>query len=625
MKKTTDDTAVYLFHQGTNFRSYDFLGVHKTENANYVFRVYAPKADAVHVTGDFCGWSEGVSMNRISKEGIWECICEIKEYDGRMYKFRITHGNRSFLKSDPYAFYSQTGKESASFIYDFKEFKWNDAKWKKSVSECFLKGKYFYPAPLNIYEIHLASWLRKDGEYLNYREIADNLVPYVLQMGYTHVELMPIAEYPYDGSWGYQVCGYYAPTSRFGTPEDFKYFVNKLHESNIGVILDWVPAHFPKDEHGLYEFDGGDLYEYSGEDRREHKVWGTRCFDLARCEVQSFLISNALFWFREYHIDGLRTDAVAAILYLDYDREPGEWNPNVYGENISLEGSAFLKKLNTAVFAEFPFALMIAEESGDCGSVTKPVDQGGMGFNFKWNMGYSNDMFEYMKTDPFFRKHLHRSLTFPSMYAFNENYILPVSHDEVTHGKKSLIDKMYGSYEEKFASLRVFNMFFMTHPGKKMSFMGCEFGQFREWDFSGELEWFMTDYPMHNKLRVYNADLNRFYLSCKPLWEIDFKPEGLNWILPDAAEDNVIAYERIASDGEMVVCIMNFSPVDRKNYRIPLNGEIYTEVMNSDNERYGGRNRKNLGDLVAKNGNLSIFLPGLTGIILKEKKPIFKK
>lgn len=624
-----NNLAAYLFHQGTNFYSYNYLGAHKIKSDEYVFRVYAPKAYGVFLVGDFCDWENGIEMKRITEQGIWECYVFRPSLDGSNYKFRIISASGIHYKADPYAFRSQTLSETASVVCDFKEYEWHDKAWNDGKENFFAPNKPFYSAPLNIYEMHLHSWKTRDGRsneygdaYLNYREIADELVPYIIQLGCTHVELMPIAEHPFDGSWGYQVCGYYAPSSRFGSPEDFKYFVDTLHRNNIGVILDWVPAHFPKDEHGLYEFDGGALYEYQGRDRMEHAGWGTRRFDVARCEVQSFLVSNALFWLREYHIDGLRVDAVASMLYLDYDRLPGEWNPNIYGGNQSLEAIAFFRKLNTAVFNEFPHTLMIAEESGDLPMITKKVEDGGLGFNFKWDMGFTHDTFEYMKTDPFFRKHIHDKLTFSLMYAFNENYILPISHDEVVHGKKSLIDKMYGNYNEKFAALRTFMVFFMTHPGKKMTFMGCEYGQFREWDYKNQLEWFMTDFPMHEKLHIFNAELNHFYLDSPPLWEDDFSWNGFEWIYPDMKDENVLVYSRKSLSKDELTIVLNFSPIDRYDFEIEADGKAYDEVFSSDNVRYGGSGKLNEMTLCAKSGKIKLTLPGLSGIILAKKQKI---
>ena len=487
MKK--DNYPAFLFHQGTNFEAYNYLGCTRTEAAGkytYVFRTWAPNALSVGLVGDFCGWDEPIPMRRITDGGIWECeYTSNTSIEKQPYKFRICRDGRSFDKGDPYARFSRGRADGASLVFTESYFSWTDKPWLDKRKDAFSReeGKYL-SAPVNIYEVHLGSFARhkEDNSYLTYREIADMLPAYLKFMGYTHVEFMPLMEFPYDGSWGYQVCGFYAPTSRFGDPDDFKYMINKFHESGIGVILDWVPAHFPKDAWGLYEFDGSPLYEYQGADRKESRSWGTRFFDLGREEVQAFLISNAIYYLKEFHIDGLRVDAVASMLYLDYDKEPGEWVPNVYGNNRNLEGIAFLQKLNRAVFERFSDVLMIAEESGDFGTITHPTYEGGLGFNLKWNMGWANDFYDYLMTDPYFRKEKHTALNFPLMYAFSENYILPISHDEVVHGKLSFIDKMYGSYEDKFAEARCALLLMMTYPGKKMHFMGTEYAQFREWD-----------------------------------------------------------------------------------------------------------------------------------------------
>lgn len=644
--KTTDMPA-FLFHQGTNYNAYDLLGCHiefdrTTGKYSYVFRVWAPGADSVRVVGDFSNWDEGLEAEKISK-GIWEASFRSEcDLTGAFYKYAVTRDGITHCKADPYAFASQTLGETASVIKSLDGLSFCDGEWMEHRADAFRgrnkkASEHFYPSPLNIYEMHLGSWKTKDGmstedgeHYLNYREIADELVPYVLEMGYTHVELLPVAEHPFDGSWGYQVCGYYAPTSRFGTPEDFAYFVNSLHNAGIGVIMDWVPAHFPKDEHGLFEFDGAPLYEYQGKDRMEHKGWGTRCFDVGREEVQSFLISNAVFWFKKYHIDGLRVDAVASMLYLDYDRMPGEWTPNIHGNNRNLEAIAFFQKLNTAVFAEFPDVLMIAEESTSWPLITKPVSAGGLGFNFKWNMGFANDMFEYVSMDPIYRQYEHKKLTFPMMYAFSENFILPVSHDEVVHGKKSLVDKMYGTYDEKFSMMRAFLTFLMTMPGKKLTFMGCEYAQFREWDFENQLEWFMLDYPRHTEMRRFVKELNRIYKSTPALWEIDDGWDGFKWIDADRNNDNTVIYERRDTDGKALTVIVNFSPVDKKGYEFPVErGGKYKVVLNSDLYKYGGNNFFD-GETVStvkyppagkgrKGTNcLKFDLPAYCGIILKK-------
>lgn len=589
---------LYLFHQGTNFTAYDFLGVHK-EEGRYVFRVWAPGADEVRVTGDFSGWSEGVSLFRLPDSGVWEgqvkSACSL---EGTFYKYAIRRGERRFLKADPYAYSQQTMTETASVIRTEIPFSWTDAAWMKGRGKRLgmhpqKKNPHFCSAPVHIYEMHLGSWQTApspEGErWLGYREMADRLAAYLPDMGYTHVELMPVMEHPYDGSWGYQVTGYFAPTARYGPPEDFKYFVNRLHSAGIGVLLDWVPAHFPKDAHGLYEFDGGLLYEYQGWDRMENRGWGTRCFDVGRPEVQCFLVSNALFWLREYHVDGLRVDAVASMLYLDYDRAPGEWLPNHEGNNKSLEAIAFFQKLNTAVFGEFPDALMVAEESTDWPLLTKPVSVGGLGFNFKWNMGFANDLFEYVKTDPIYRQWMHNKLTFPMLYAFAENYILPVSHDEVVHEKGSLIAKMFGSYEEKFATMRTFLTYMMTMPGKKLTFMGTEFAQFREWDFRHGLEWFLLGFASHRQMQAFVRCLNHLYLETPSLWEIDDGWDGFQWIDPDNAPEGLLSYRRIDRRGRETVVLLNFTPVRREGVRMPVPKRgRYRELLNTDAARFGG-------------------------------------
>ncbi len=642
--ESVGDAAAYYFHQGTNFHAYDYLGCHcRTTDGgySYTFRVWAPNALSVEVVGDFNDWKPTAPMRRITDMGVFEyTLVSAYSLDGANYKYRITGKNGIHLKADPYARYSETLKGTASKIISEKNFAWSDELWMKKRAGDVLgkKGKpEFFSAPMNIYEIHLGSWktkngaTTKDGEnYLGYREIADELAPYVKQMGYTHVELLPIAEHPFDGSWGYQVCGYYSPTSRFGTPDDFRYFVNKLHSVGVGVILDWVPAHFPKDEHGLYEFDGQPLYEYQGYDRMEHKVWGTRFFDVARCEVECFLISNALYWLREFHVDGLRVDAVASMLYLDFDRDPGEWIPNEHGENKNLEAIAFFKKLNTTVFAEFPDALMIAEESTDWPMITKPVHEGGLGFNFKWNMGWANDTFDYIMTDPVFRKYKHEKLTFPMMYSLNENYILPVSHDEVVHGKLSLLDKNFGDYGMKFAGFRAFLAYQMTHPGKKLMFMGSEYAPFREWDYENQLEWFMLDYDMHKKSQLYTASLNRLYLEEGALWEDDFSWNGFQWIYPEMNDINVIAYRRLDKCGRELVVAINFAPVTREGFTlVNMKHNRYFEIFSSDAEEYGGGGRLNRGALdtvAAFDGSreLKITLPAMSAVILKPAEPIKK-
>ncbi len=584
----TRDIDIYLFHQGTNYRTYEYLGCNLVECGEkfiYSFRTWAPSADGVGLVSSFSGWDECLPLNKITDKGIWELIyTSDRPLECEKYKFRIFKNGMSRDKGDPYARFSVGGADGASLVFTSSDYPWGDEgylKFRKKVV-CTREGSYI-PAPLNIYEMHLGSFMRHDdNSYYSYRELAEILPAYVKRMGYTHVEFLPLQEYPFDGSWGYQVCAFYAPTSRFGSPDDFRYLVDMLHRAGVGVIMDWVPAHFPKDAWGLYEFDGAPLYEYQGKDRQESRSWGTRFFDLGREEVQSFLVSNALYFLREFHVDGLRVDAVASMIYLDYDREPGEWVPNCYGGRENLEAIAFIKKLNSAVLGEFPDALMIAEESTAFGGVTAPVSDGGMGFSLKWNMGFANDFYDYVETDPLYRKYKHTALNFPISYAFKENYCNPISHDEVVHGKKSFIDKMFGSLDDKFYQARVALMAYMTYPGKKLLFMGTEYAQFREWDFASSLEWFMLDYPNHKAFRDYTAELNGFYLKTKPLWEIDFSERGFRWLLPDEAEKNLVAFRRYGLDGRYVTVVLNFSGVSQ-SVEIDAEGKALKVIFDTGN------------------------------------------
>ncbi len=643
MRNVSDGSKEYqswLFHQGTNFTSYVFLGAHETKDGSgYVctFRVWAPFALSVSLISDRTGWDNEIPFARISGTGIWELsVSDNSTFEGTLYKYVIvSNDGKKRGKSDPFEFSGEYGGGKASIVSKLPGDGWHDSGWMSFRKTVFAKSREtgrFYPAPMNIYEIHLGSWMTKEGcgtsdgrHYLNYREIAHSLAPYLLRMGYTHVELLPVMEHPFDGSWGYQITGYYAPTSRFGSPRDFAYFVDFLHCYGIGVILDWVPAHFPKDENGLIEFDGTMLYEYQGADRMEHKGWGTRFFDVGRPEVQSFLISNALFWFREYHIDGLRIDAVASMLYLDYDRGPGEWSPNPDGGNRNYEAIAFFRKLNTAVFAEFSDVLMIAEESTAWPKVTHLVTDGGLGFNFKWNMGFANDMFDYVSLDPVFRSSSHDKLTFPMFYAFSENFILPVSHDEVVHGKGSLIDKMFGTYDDKFSTMRVFFTYLMTMPGKKLTFMGCEYAQFREWDYENQLEWFMTDFPRHREMQRFVADLNRIYLGEPSLWEIDSSWDGFKWVDADDRNENLVIYRRIAMDGESVTVIENFSPLFIRRKKILMDSAgIYLTLINSASFEYGGGESVREKYYTDGQNVIEVDIPPLCGMILKREKEKMK-
>ncbi len=578
-----------LFASGSETAAYEYMGCHGEErngSTGAVFRVWAPNAVSVSLTGDFCGWNTDEHLCSQIGFGVWECfVPDVEIYCNYKYCITSREGKR-VLKSDPYAFHAETPPSDASKMYTLDpSFVWHDDDWLKA-----RESRDLYNSPMNIYEVHLGSWRKNpDGSCFDYKRLADELSDYVLEMGYTHVELMPVSEYPFNGSWGYQVSGYYAPTSRYGTPDGFRGFVDTLHSKGIGVILDWVPAHFPKDEFGLYRFDGTPCYEYADERKGEHRGWGTAVFDFGRPEVRSFLISNALYWLKTYHIDGLRVDAVASMLYLDYDRKPGEWLPNIYGGKENLEAIEFLKLLNEAVFAEVSNPLMIAEESTAWPMVTKPTFSGGLGFNYKWNMGWMNDMLRYASLDPYFRKFNHNSLTFSFFYAFSENFILPLSHDEVVHGKCSMIGKMPGEYDDKFAGLRTFYAYMMAHPGKKLMFMGQEFAQFIEWNYQNELDWLLLDYDKHYKMRQFVKTLNRFYRDNAPMWENDSSWEGFSWISHDDCDQSIIAFRRIDRSGGEIAAICNFVPVSRSGYRIgvPYEGS-YSVVLNTDDTSFGG-------------------------------------
>lgn len=623
-----NDQASYYFHQGTNFCSYEYLGCNfKLENGEYMytFRTWAPSATLVSLVGDFGGWDAPIKMEKKTQNGVWECIY-VSSYDlnGLKYKFLIERDGKTFYKGDPYARFSTGGADGASKVYNSK-YEWNDSHWLKARKKKNCDNKKAYlSTPINIYEVHFGSFMRhkEDNSYLSYREMADILIPYVKYMGYTHVEFLPLTEYPYDGSWGYQVGAFYAPTSRYGTPDDFKYLIDMMHQNGIGVIMDWVPAHFPKDAWGLYEFDGGPLYEYQGYDRQESETWGTRFFDLGREEIQSFLISNALYFLKEFHIDGLRVDAVASMIYLDYDKKPGAWIPNNDGGRDNLEAIAFLRKLNTAVFSEFSDALMIAEESGSFNGVTKPVSEGGLGFNLKWNMGWANDFYDYVMTDPYFRASKHSALNFPLMYAFSENYVMPISHDEVVHGKLSLINKMHGSYEDKFRQMRASLLLMMTYPGKKLLFMGTEFAQFREWDYENSLEWFMLDYPIHRAMREYTASLNRFYLAHNELWEMDFVQKGFEWLLADEAHKNLVAYKRFDTNGNALIIVINFSGSEQTAVLKTSDSKYLECIFETGAEEFSSRRVEIKREFGCSYANVT--MPRFSGAIYREKNSNFK-
>ena len=580
--------AIKRFSDGTSTDAYHFMGCHPAVvdgQDGYVFRVWAPHAKSVRVLGRFNDWDKSSPpMERVSP-AIWErFIPGVQTFDE--YKYYIERPDGTFVfRADPYATHSATRPDNASKVFDLEGFEWTDGAYRRSRSK-----KDVLRSPMNIYEMHLGSWRRhEDGNFLSYVDCARQLIPYLKDMGYTHVELLPVSEYPYDPSWGYQVTGYYAPTSRYGTPHDFMRFVDMCHAEGIGVIIDWVGAHFPRDECGLFEFDGECCYEPSDPLRREHPDWGTRIFDYGRYEVRSFLMSNVVYWLDKFHIDGIRVDAVASMLYLDYGRRGGEWRPNKDGGNINLEAVQFLRDMNAAALTFDPSAIMVAEESTAFPMVTKPGYDGGLGFNFKWNMGWMHDMVDYMSTDPLFRKGKHNNLTFSLTYAFSENFVLPLSHDEVVHGKCSLVNKMPGDYGDKFQNLRAFYGYMMTHPGKKLLFMGGEFAQFIEWDEKKELDWMLLDYDKHREMQSYVRDLNHYYLDHPALWHNDTDWQGFQWISCDDWQQSVISFRRIDDKGKEVIVVCNFCPVERAGYKIGVpKAGTYVPVLSSDDAKYGG-------------------------------------
>ena len=584
----------YLFNSGDNFKSYEMLGSHKVKIDGvdgWRFAVWAPKAVSVRVVGDFNDWNGYDKMlERIETSGVWYgFFTDIEE--GMLYKYAIeAEDGETYYKADPYAVKSELRPGTASVTKDISNnYKWGDKAWISA------RGKNStLTEPMNIYEIHIGSWkIHDDGSFYTYRELADELVPYVKKMGYTHIELMPITEYPFDGSWGYQVTGFFSATTRYGESEDLKYLIDKCHKNHIGIIMDWVPAHFPRDAHGLRMFDGTPVYEYADPRLGEHKDWGTMVFDYSKSEVISFLISSAYFWAEQYHIDGIRVDAVSSMLYRDYSRNDGEWVPNEYGGNGNLEAVDFLKKLNKIMGTEFPNFMMVAEESTAWPLVTAPPENDGLGFNYKWNMGWMNDTLRYMGMDPYFRKDNHSLLTFMMMYAYSENYILPLSHDEVVHGKGSMLNKMFGEYDEKFAAYRTLLGYYMTMPGKKMLFMGGEFGQMLEWRYDDQLEWNVLEIDKHKRLHQYVKDLNHFYMENKALWELDTSWDGFRWVNEADSENSVLSYIRRGRHAaDNVVVVANFTPVERPIYKIgvPLVGE-YEVVFHSSAVKYGGNKR----------------------------------
>jgi 1,4-alpha-glucan branching enzyme len=599
------DFDLYLMGEGTHYQKYEKMGAHPAVVdgiAGVQFGVWAPNAMRVSVVGDFNQWDGRVnSMRNRGPSGVWELFVPGLA-EGAVYKYEIRpiSGGPPLLKSDPYGFRSELRPKTGSIVARLDHHQWNDSGWIEWRSR-----NDWLSSPISIYEVHLGSWRRvmEDGNrWLTYSELADQLIPYLKRMGYTHIELMPVMEHPFDGSWGYQTLGYFAATSRFGKPEDFMAFVDRFHQAGIGVILDWTPAHFPSDGHGLGEFDGTHLYEHADPRQGRHPDWGTLVFNYGRNEVQNFLISNAVFWLDKYHIDGLRVDAVASMLYLDYSRREGEWIPNEFGGRENLAAIAFIKRLNEVVYARHPGVLTIAEESTSWPMVSRPTYLGGLGFSLKWNMGWMNDTLSYFAVDPVYRKYHHNRMTFSMLYAFTENFVLPLSHDEVVHGKSSLINKMPGDLWQQFANMRLFNGYLTAHPGKKLMFMGGEFGQRTEWNAENSLEWHLLEYETHRGLQTLAADLNAIYRNEPSLHQVDFDWHGFEWIDCTDADSSVLSFLRRAKDpGDFIVVVANFTPVQRETHRVgvPEPG-FYREIMNTDAEKYGGTNVGNLGGVHAE-------------------------
>ncbi len=599
------DYDLHLFAEGTHHRVWEKLGSHVMTIGDVTgvhFAVWAPNAQRVSVIGDFNGWDGRVHpMRKLVPSGVWELfVPELTA--GACYKFEVrTHAGHLIEKADPYARLFEVPPRSASVIWEDGTYEWGDADWMRDRPAA---GSW-HDRPMSTYEVHLGSWRRVPGDgyrYLTYREMAETLVPYVRDMGYTHIELLPVMEHPFSGSWGYQVLGFFAPTSRFGTPDDFRAFVDACHRHGLGLILDWVPGHFPKDRHGLAEFDGTALYEHADPRKGEHRDWGTLIFNYGRNEVRSFLLSSALYWLEEFHVDGLRVDAVASMLYLDYSRPHGEWIPNQYGGRENLDAVSFMQQLNTVTHGRVPGTITVAEESTAWPAVSRPTYVGGLGFTFKWNMGWMHDMLEYIEQNPVHRRWHHEKITFSMLYSFTENFVLPFSHDEVVHGKRSMLDKMPGDLWQKFATLRTLYGYMFGHPGKKLMFMGCEFGQWREWNSEESLDWHLADDPMHGGLRRWVQDLNRTYQLEPSLHEVDFEHSGFSWIDCHDNENSVVSLIRRARDPrDFTVMVANFTPVPRPGYRfgVPEVG-WYREVLNSDAAIYSGSNIGNSGGVTTE-------------------------
>ena len=622
---------LHLFAEGQHWQLYEKLGAHLTEAGGVrgtAFHVWAPNALRVSVVGEFNGWDGRRNpMRKLLGCGVWEIFLP-GVGEGAHYKFEVKGAHGAIvLKSDPFAFFGQHGTATSSLVFDLKRYAWNDANWLKA-----RRTKEWHREPMSIYEVHLGSWQRKADEgnrFLSYRELADTLLPYVLEMGYTHLELMPVAEHPFEGSWGYQVTGYFAPTSRFGNPDEFRYFVDRCHQAGIGVILDWVPGHFPKDAHGLAEFDGTDLYEHADPRLGEHMDWGTLIFNFGRNEVRNFLIANALFWLDEYHIDGLRVDAVASMLYLDYSRKAGEWIPNQYGGRENLDAIYFLKRFNEVCYERFPGIVTIAEESTAWPGVSRPTYLGGLGFGLKWNMGWMHDFLTYMQKDPLYRRFHQGDITFSLIYAFHEHFVLVLSHDEVVHGKGALLDKMPGDVWQKFANLRMFYAWMYAHPGKKLLFMGGEFGQWREWNHDQSLDWHLCERPEHEGLKRLVQHLNWVYQNEPALFDQDDSYAGFEWIDFRDSDNSVIAFMRKSRTGDTIAFVINATPMIREAYRVGVNGEgWWEEIINTDAETYGGSNVGNFGGQYAehvawqgKSHSLLLRLPPLAVVGFRHRTP----
>jgi len=613
------EVPVFLFHQGTSESAYELMGCHpetRKKNKGYVFRVWAPNAVNVYLIGEFNHWEDTHPMKKLTDQGLWELFVPgLEEFTLYKYSMRDSFGNR-YDKSDPYGYHMESAPGTASKIYNLEGYRWKDKKWRENKKP---------NAPMNIYEVHPGSWKTyPDGNPFDYKKLAEELVPYVKEMGYTHIELMPLSEYPYEGSLGYQIIGFYAVTSRYGTPKELMAFIDACHNAGIGVILDWVPAHFPKDPAGLHRFDGGPCYESADPLRSEYLEWGTLAFHLKRNEVKSFLLSNAMFWLDKFHVDGLHVEGVASLLYLDHGRREGEWRPNKAGGNENPAGEEFLTHLNSAVAEKYPGAVMVAGDTGAWPNVTAPVEEGGLGFSYKWDFGWMNDTLTYMGTDPLYRQYKHSLMTHATIHRYPEKFILPLSHDEVIHQKGSLINKMPGEYEDKFANLKTYLGFMMTQPGKKLLFMGGELAQFNEWNYEGQLDWNLLEFKMHEKFRSYVKDLNALYKNHGEFWDLDDGLEGFSWINSEDNQNNIYSYARTDTAGGGSIVICNFAPVSQSKYRISVDhGGPYKLIFNSDSEEYGGKGtpikrvRTERSECDGREWSIIVDVPPLSMIVLK--------